>query len=103
MRNPEPAERGSVLAFPARPQPVPPPAAQARLERALAGLATALAGQQQATAQWRAALGDLRDSVTHLSGSMTDYRLRLDYLRTDLACLYAQAKELETLAGRLGG
>jgi hypothetical protein len=88
-----------IIPFPVRrPHPATDDG-QERLRRALLALETAVAGQRDAVAAWRGALADLGLVVSGLGSSMQRYRGSLDTLDRRVACLHAQAVQLERTAG----
>ncbi len=68
-----------------------------RLQQALAALEAALDEQRLAVADWRAALGELHESMQGLGSSLQTYRTNLDGLAIDVAGLNAVAVQLQNL------
>ncbi len=68
-----------------------------RLQQALVALEAALDEQRLAVADWRAALGELQDSMQGLGSSLQTYRTNLDGLAIDVAGLNAVAVQLQNL------
>jgi chromosome segregation ATPase len=87
----------TIIPFPRSPQGTPTDP-QERLRQALAGLEAALTIQREAVADWRYALGNLRDSVRGLGSSLQSYNEQLCRLGERVNALNAESKELEAWA-----
>ena len=90
----------TIIPFPRSSQatPIDP---QERLRRALAGLDEALTIQREAVADWRYALGNLRDSVRGLGSSLQTYNAQLCRLAERVNALNAESMDLEAWADEL--
>ena len=88
-----------IIAFPARPAIS---SDHARLQTALVRLLAALDAQKAAVAQWRGALGELRQSVTELDNNMACYRRTLTGLASGVNHLTQQAHSLSRTADGIG-
>jgi len=79
----------NIIKFPAQPD-----ASQSRLAAALASLLEALDEQKAAIANWRASLGDLKQSVERLGDGVGRYNGALAHLATNVGQLNQQARVL---------
>jgi chromosome segregation ATPase len=82
-----------VVAFPQRPQD--------RLRIALLKLDDALRAQARATADFRAAMGDLKSKVGGMQSGMQSYRDALDRTASEIDRAVKKAKELQETAQRM--
>jgi chromosome segregation ATPase len=82
-----------VFAFPQRPQD--------RLRIALHKLDEALRAQARATADFRAAMGELKSKVGGMQTGMQSYREALDRTASEIDRAVNKAKELQETARRL--
>lgn len=82
-----------VVAFPQKPQD--------RLRIALLKLDDALRAQARATADFRAAMGDLKSKVGGMQSGMQSYREALDRTASEIDRAVKKAKELQETAQRM--
>ena len=82
-----------VVAFPQKPQD--------RLRIALLKLDDALRAQAHATADFRAAMGDLKSKVGGMQSGMQSYRDALDRTASEIDRAVKKAKELQETAQRM--
>ena len=82
-----------VVAFPQRPQD--------RLRIALLKLDDALRAQARATADFRAAMGDLKSKVGGMQTGMQSYRDALDRTASEIDRAVKKAKEFQETARRM--
>jgi chromosome segregation ATPase len=82
-----------VVAFPQKPQD--------RLRIALLKLDDALRAQARATADFRAAMGDLKSKVGGMQSGMQSYRDALDRTASEIDRAVKKAKELQETAQRM--
>ena len=82
-----------VVAFPQKPQD--------RLRIALLKLDDALRAQARATADFRAAMGDLKSKVGGMQSGMQSYRDALDRTASEIDRAVKKAKELQEPAQRM--
>jgi chromosome segregation ATPase len=82
-----------VVAFPQKPQD--------RLRIALLKLDDALRAQARATADFRAAMGDLKSKVGGMQVGMQSYREALDRTASEIDRAVKKAKELQETAQRM--
>ena len=82
-----------VVAFPQRPQD--------RLRIALLKLDDALRAQARATADFRAAMGDLKSKVGGMQTGMQSYREALDRTASEIDRAVKKAKEFQETARRM--
>jgi hypothetical protein len=82
-----------VVAFPQKPQD--------RLRIALLKLDDALRAQARATADFRAAMGDLKSRVGGMQAGMQSYRDALDRTASEIDRAVKKAKELQETAQRM--
>jgi hypothetical protein len=90
---PEEAKAAEVFAFPQRPQD--------RLRIALHKLDEALRAQARATADFRAAMGELKVKVGGMQVGMTAYRDALHRTANEIDRAMSKAKELRETAQRM--
>lgn len=89
-----------IIPFPSR---TPEPDGRARLAEALAKLHRALEEQKQAVIAWRGAMGELRNGMQRLGGSLSAYQLELTKLNTRVGALNRSSRQLQDWAERVGG
>ena len=82
-----------VVAFPQRPQD--------RLRVALVKLDEALRAQARATADFRAAMGDLKSKVGGMQAGVESYRDALDRTASEIDRAVKKAQELQETARRM--
>jgi hypothetical protein len=82
-----------VVAFPQKPQD--------RLRISLLKLDDALRAQARATADFRAAMGDLKSKVGGMQSGMQSYRDALDRTASEIDRAVKKAKELQETAQRM--
>lgn len=90
---PEDTKAAEIVAFPQRPQD--------RLRIALHKLDEALRAQARATADFRAAMGELKVKVGGMQTGVTAYRDALDRTAAEIDRAVKKAKELQETARRM--
>lgn len=88
-----------IIPFPSRSAE---PDGKARLTEALANLQKALEEQKQAISAWRGAMGELRESMQRLGGSLSAYQVELVKLNGKVGSLNRTSRQLQDWAERVG-
>jgi chromosome segregation ATPase len=88
-----------IIPFPTR---TVEPDGKARLAEALASLQRALDEQREAVAAWRGAMGELRNNMQRLGGSLSAYQLELVKLNSKVGALNRTSRKLQDWAEQVG-